>query len=104
MDKQLGVEYLNNAELSEYISENKLSFPFCLEDIVFQIKQMVAQGVAPEEIFNLYAALPSSSFQLRVMINRTINEAVKPKPSRKEKFLNEVLAGVAKDLKKEGLL
>ena len=81
MKKFIGYDYLTPEEFRETISSDKMPLPFCLEDITHQIKGAINAYALPKEIFELYCTLysldPVRNLNLRVILNRTINLAVK---------------------------
>jgi hypothetical protein len=81
MQKFIGNDYLTPEEFRETISRDRMPLPFCLEDIIHQIKGAINTDANPAEIFELYCTMysldPVRNFNLRVIINRTINIAVK---------------------------
>jgi hypothetical protein len=80
-DKVIGYDYLTVEEFREVITLRRLPLPFNLEDIVHQIKQALASDMSPEAIFNLYCTMYNlerdGNYNLRVILNSTINKAVK---------------------------
>ena len=81
MKKYIGYDYLTPEEFRETINRDKMPLPFCLEDITYQVKGLINRNVNPAKIFELYCTMYGldlvRNFNLRVILNRTINLAVK---------------------------